>query len=364
MSNHRIGILYNRGSLRKLTRGKTKQKTAVFYEHAARQKGLIPCFFRIEDVDVRNMKVMAYVKGQSGYTRYRIPIPQVIHNRALYKHSSSHARIRSLVQSNITLFNQVTRYNKMDIHNLLATDRLICPYLPTTMPANLLTVNIMMKNHQTLVLKPNNSSVGRGIMKLEQTGRGWKTTYRIRTTRGVSKWKVAHTCAGTLPAAVKSRLAKKAYVVQQMLPLAHYRGRPFDLRVSVQRDGTGAWKITGIVGKVAPSYTFLTNVAQGGTVYRFEHLALASFPHIPVEILYKRVSDFSLLVANRLSDTLPQLADIGLDIGLSSSFGMPLFIECNGRDQRYSFRKANLYDAWRATYANPIAYGALLLSQH
>lgn len=360
MFENRIGILFNSNFLRRLIHGKTTYEAISSYENAARQNGLIPCFFRLQDVNVRKREVIAYIKRRSGYVRRRMPIPRVVHNRAIYMRSALHRRIRSLVKSNVTLFNQVNRYGKIDIHRLLVADPLVCPHLPETLIANKTTVRDMMKNHKALILKPNNSSVGRGIMKLEHTDNGWRTTYMRPTGKGIRKWRMMDTRAGTLPAIVRSRLANKKYLAQQMLPLACYKGRPFDLRVSVQRNGTGQWKVTGIIGKVAPPYTFLTNAAQGGTIYPFEHLALTSLPHIPVEELYNRLNYFSLLVANRLSDKLPQLADLGLDIGLSHG-GMPLFIECNGRDQRYTFRKANLHDTWQATYTNPIAYGASLL---
>ncbi|WP_376768681.1 YheC/YheD family protein [Paenibacillus foliorum] len=47
------------------------------------------------------------------------------------------------------------------------------------------------------------------------------------------------------------------------MPLATYEGRPFDLRISVQRDASGEWQLTGIVAKIASKKTLLTNIAQG-----------------------------------------------------------------------------------------------------
>ncbi|OBY79804.1 hypothetical protein BBG47_09265 [Paenibacillus sp. KS1] len=362
MSDNRIGILFNAPLLRGLIRGKTKHEAILFYEEAARQNGIIPCFFRIEDVNTRRMEVAAYVKGPTGYVRRRMPIPRVIHNRAIYLRPTSRARIRSLVQTNIILFNEVNRYGKMSIHNVLKADHMIAPHLPDTTLATRSSIARLMERYDAIVLKPNNSSIGRGLTKIERTSKGWRTNYMLRTSTGGRKWRTVEMPEGKLPASVKSQMLKKAFLVQQLLPLACYKGRPFDLRVSVQRDGTGEWKITGIVGKVAPSHTFVTNVAQGGTVYPFELLAASALPYIPLDILRERISRFSLDVASRLSHTLPHLADLGLDIGISPD-GIPLFIECNGRDQRYSFREANLLECWRATYVNPIAYGASLLRQ-
>ncbi|MCY9512586.1 YheC/YheD family endospore coat-associated protein [Paenibacillus apiarius] len=363
MSDNRIGILFNANLLRGLIRGKTKHEAIAFYEEAARKLGVIPCYFRIEDVDIRHMEVTAYVRGRGGYVKRRMPLPRVIHNRAIYFRSAAHARVRALVEREVALFNQVNRYGKMTIHDLLSTDRSIAPHLPDTAIAHQASITAMMDRYDALILKPDNSSIGRGVMKLERKRSGWRTTYMVRTANRVRHWKIAETEQGSLPWSVMSKLANETYLVQQLLPLATYQQRPFDLRVSVQRDGTEEWQITGIVGKVAPPHTFLTNVAQGGTVQRFEDLAAAACPHLPYAVLHQRISEFSLRVACRLSEVLPRLADIGLDIGVSPD-GMPLFIECNGRDQRYSFREANQIETWKATYANPIAYGVSLLHQY
>ncbi|MCE5170150.1 YheC/YheD family protein [Paenibacillus profundus] len=363
MSDNRIGILFNANLLRGLIRGKTKHEAVSFYEEAARQFGVTPCYFRIEDIDIRNMEVSAYVRGRGGYVRRRMPLPRVIHNRAIYFRSAAHARVRALVEREVALFNQVNRYGKITIHELLRTDRSIAPHLPDTAIAQQASITAMMDRYDALILKPDNSSIGRGVMKLERVRTRWQTTYLARTSNRVRHWRIAETGHGSLPWSVMSKLANETYLVQQLLPLATYRKRPFDLRVSVQRDGSGEWQVTGIVGKVAPPHTFLTNVAQGGKVQRFEDLAAVAFPHLAYALLHQRVSEFSLRVACRLSQVLPHLADVGLDIGVSPD-GMPLFIECNGRDQRYSFREANEIETWKATYTNPIAYGASLIHQH
>ncbi|MMZ71770.1 hypothetical protein D1872_353570 [compost metagenome] len=44
--------------------------------------------------------------------------------------------------------------------------------------------------------------------------------------------------------------------------------------------------------------------------------------------------------------------------------GKIYFIECNGRDQRYGFRKAGMNEHWMASYREPMAYGRLLLEQN
>ena len=362
MIDNRIGILFNSSMLFRLTRGRSQHESIHNYEEAACRHHLQPVYFRLEDINLRTMMVRAYVRKGSHYIRRRIPLPQVIHNRAIYKNSSLQAKLRTLTSRPVQIFNQVNRYGKLKIHEILMQDSCLAPHLPETMMATINHIPQMMSRHHSLILKPDNSSVGKGIMKIERTEYGWQAEYSIRTKKGKRVWRRSTGSGERLPQAVRTQLNTKKYLVQETLPLASYQGRPFDLRVSVQRDGSGTWQVTGIVGKVAPSHTFVTNVAQGGHVVPFEQIAASTYPEIPFSFLTERITAFALRVADRLSSTLPHMADLGLDIGLSSD-GTPLFIECNGRDQRYSFLEAKLTETWKATYENPIAYGACLLSR-
>ncbi|UJF35821.1 YheC/YheD family protein [Paenibacillus hexagrammi] len=139
------------------------------------------------------------------------------------------------------------------------------------------------------------------------------------------------------------KVGRQSYYIQQTIPLATYKGRPFDLRVSVQRDDSGDWQVTGIVGKVAASGSHVTNVAKGGRVRTCEVLFKEN--GFDVERTVSAVERASLEIVRYISRRVPHLADVGLDMGVDQS-GMVKFIEMNGRDQRYSFRKGGLSETF------------------
>jgi hypothetical protein len=115
-----------------------------------------------------------------------------------------------------------------------------------------------------------------------------------------------------------------------------------------------------MIAKVASRKHFLTNVAQGGRVKSLSDILKNHYPQLDPETVCLQMTNFALLVAQHLSTELPNLADLGLDVAMSND-GFPLFIECNGKDQRYSFREANMHECWKATYYNPIAYAKFIL---
>jgi len=143
--------------------------------------------------------------------------------------------------------------------------------------------------------------------------------------------------------------------------LLEYNNRPLDLRVTVQKGINGTWNVTGLFAKVAPSNSFISNIAKGGTVYPAPVLLGNLLPAPIVAGVLAHVKSLSLSIASELSANLPQLADLGLDIGLTDN-GRPYFIECNGRDQRYGFRKAEMTNIWKDTYRTPMAYARYLLN--
>ncbi|MEC0372473.1 YheC/YheD family protein [Paenibacillus chibensis] len=353
-----VGILLNAEMHRGIPRGRTGQESLANYEEAARVYGLIPCYIRLQDIDASRGECTAYLLRNNAYTLVRMPIPQVIHNRAIYLDAASQAKINSLLGQGYMVFNGFNRYGKDEIHQLLRQDPNLSAHLPETKNATSLSITEMMQHYNDLVIKPCAGSIGRGILRLQHAGSSWMLTY---SSSGKSNdWKTVALRRKKLPPVLCSRLRRIPHLVQERIALAEFKGRPYDLRVSVQRGLSGQWKVTGMYAKAASSRTFVSNVAQGGKAFPAEMVIGESLPHLDPATVTTKVRELALGVAKRLERHLPYAADFGLDIGLSAE-GTPYFIECNGRDQRYGFRKAGLDGIWKETYRQPMAYARHLL---
>jgi glutathione synthase/RimK-type ligase-like ATP-grasp enzyme len=350
-----IGILLNDRTFRGITRGAADHEAIHLYEQAADSLECQVCYFRLKDISLDSMTVRALIPDRSdarSYANRTIPLPQVIHNRAIHLRRKAQQKLARLHAKGIFIYNRHTRYSKWFIHRLLMQDERLRQYLPETKLASSAAIRAMMRRHDSLIIKPANGSIGRGIMKLEKVGRAWRLTYPSRCKRRA--WNSV-TFRTHLPAILRRTIRKRSYLVQQRIQLATYIERPFDLRVSVQRDGSGEWQVTGIVGKAAPARRFLTNVAQGGTVYTLEHLLHGHQALDPIAVRHN-VSALALHIATHLGNLLPNLADLGLDIGITDQ-GFPMFIECNCRDLRYSFQEGGLLSEWAKVYYQPLSYG-------
>lgn len=349
-----MGILLNQPAFKGIPSGRTGHERISLYEETAKTVGLTPCYFRLRDLKIGSSAVRAYVSEGKRFTKKTVPVPKVIHNRAIFFGSKTRTKVNAFVKNGFLIFNQWNRYGKITIHQLLMKNPSLRAHLPETAPATAETLFDFLDRYPAVLLKPDNSSIGRGIIKIKRTQGGGLATYRNRN----KKWRTLRFAADKIPDLISKRMAKRPHLVQQFLNLATYRNRPFDLRVAVQRNGTGSWQVTGLAAKVARENRFLTNVAQGGTVHKLETV-LQEYPHLEHQHIRTSIEDLSLRIAEHLSLHLPLLADLGLDIGLTSE-GFPLFIECNNRDLRIILQKAGLHEESKALYQNPIAYAQFL----
>lgn len=356
-----VGILLDSRIYRGIPKDKTGHEALELYEKAAEQYGVVPCYLRLDDLRPEAKTVKTYMRGGQGrYQRVAVPVPLVVHNRVVAGSAWARRKLKRLAASGIILFNPTNGYGKWNVYRMLSKNASLVPHLPETRPATNASLRDMMRRHDSLMLKPNRGSLGVGIIRLDALDRA-AGQWRASIAYGRRRIAIPFRSDGRLPGAVKRRLAHAFYLVQQRIPLAEPEGRPFDVRVSVQRGDDGAWRVTGLVGKWAAPGSYLANVAQGAQVFSLDALFRKCGFGDPAAI-EQGIRALALSVAEQLGADVPYLADLGLDIGVTKD-GFPMLIECNTRDLRYSFKLAGMDREFAAAYAHPIGYGAYLLSE-
>jgi glutathione synthase/RimK-type ligase-like ATP-grasp enzyme len=342
-----LGILVDPGVFRGIRKGRTGHERINLYNRAAAKHGLSIVYLSLNKIRPHASRALAYRWRNGKYVLGRHPIPPVIHNRAMAFSASSRRRLAWLNRTKY-VYNAKTRYSKYAIHRKLR-DR-FANHLPVTVRYSKSRLKNMMERYGGLFIKPESGSVGKGILQLVKLGSGsWKL-------KGKGKPIVAG--PAKMRSIVHRAVGSRRFLIQQAIRLANYHGRPYDIRVTVQRGGDGNWHVVGMFGKVARKGSAVTNVARGGTVKRTEVLLRNSFSH--PSLIASNIRNLSLSMARHLGGKLNRLADVGLDIGVDET-GKVYFIEMNARDQRYGFRKAGMLPAFRKTYENPVLYGNYLL---
>lgn len=342
-----LGILVDPAVFRGVRKRRTGTERIHLYNRAAARHGISLVYLNLNRIRPPENRSWSYRWHKGRYVYGRHPIPSVIHNRAMAFSRMGRRRLAWLNKTR-TVFNAKTRYSKYDIHRKLK-DR-YAAHLPATVRYSKDRLKAMMERYAGLYIKPVSGSVGKGILQIVKTESGaWRLKGKGRTVTGR---------AGKIRTIVHRAVAGRRYLIQQAIRLAKYRGRPYDIRVTVQKGGDGNWHVVGMFGKVARKGSAVTNVARGGTVRKADVLLRHSFAH--PHLIASNIRQLSLSMARHLGSKLKHLADVGFDIGVDES-GRVYLIEMNARDQRYGFRKAGMEQAYRKTYENPVLYGKYLL---
>ncbi len=347
-----VGVLVDRRTLLRALRNRSTYERIAFYRSIATEElGIDIIVFSVDGIRERRNKVTGYVPTSNGWRKTTTTIPKVIHKRVLYRQSAPLKTLRRLQRRRGTLFvNPLRIQNKADMNKALTGDPAVAAHIPPTQALRWRPLIQALEAGTSIIIKPRIGSVGQGILRIEPTSGGrFKVT--SRTTR-------VHTRAG-LRKRLRARLGSGRYIMQHYLMLARVDDKPFDLRVPVQRDGSGAWRLPGMVAKVAGPHPFLTNLAKGGRAIPGRQALESAFAPADAGRVVKSVNRLALNVAKAVAQSHPRAADLGLDIGVDQE-GKAWLIEVNTRDQRITFFEAGLHDEFRTLYKNPLAYCAHL----
>lgn len=350
-----IGVLLDRRVLRAAVAGRATYENLDFYRQFARP-GV--CFFTFDGVDLRRGRVLAYVFDRDRRLTARgLPLPRIVHYRAVAIAKRDRRLAAALVRRpGLIVFNDPRCGGKLRNALWLAADPATRAHVPETLrydgPRALGT---LLAKYPAVILKPVWGSLGLGLIRVRRTpdGYAWETGNSVRP----------HFCRtlAALAAELGERVARRPYLVQRALDLALYRGRPFDVRVSVQRGGDGEWRVAGMVAKVAGRNRIATNVARGGRAVNLLVVLSEVFGPAAADRCAEALAGLGLRAAAVLSRHERGMADYGFDLCLTKD-GHPWFLEANHRDLRYSFRDSGDRALWANTYRNPMEYAAHLLA--
>lgn len=218
---------------------------------------------------------------------------------------------------------------------LTANERLV-HYIPETKLWRPEELFQMLSRHTIVFLKPDKGGGGFGIISVEALN---DDRYEVRygTTR--------QTIIGkrTLLSLLNRRIAPhRRYLIQRGIQLATIAGRPFDIRIIVQRP-SAHWRVMGMAAKVAAKQKIVTNRSSGGIALTV-HDALRQSFHWDmkrIHVVEHLLTWIAMETAHTLTERFPRLRILGLDVGIDR-FGHPWIFEVNTRPQFQMFRQIDV----------------------
>lgn len=224
-------------------------------------------------------------------------------------------------------------------------------FIPKTSKMTKTRLLSMLKQYRMVYIKPDKGSLGVGVMRLDKARDSGRGAYRWRygtTTRMFSSY-------DALYRAVKNRTGSKNYLVQKGIHMLRHRGRPFDIRVMVQRNPTGRWEVTGKVGRVAQPGKVVTNHHNGGKAYTLESLFSKQSVKKRKRFL-QRLNKLGLGIAKQLQKPFPGFRELGIDVAVDQKY-KPWILEVNTHPGMSVFRKLKNKRMYYKMFRYAKAYG-------
>lgn len=218
-------------------------------------------------------------------------------------------------------------------------------YVPATLPFSKSNLKSMLSSYSTVYFKPTNGSGGHSIIRIKKTESGYQT--QLNTV------KKNHKTQDEVYYELRRFAGTKAFLLQKGIRLARTGGRPFDIRVMVQKTNNGRWVNTGLFTKVGRPNKVATNYNQGGSIGYF-HKTMASAGYKYHSILSKesKLKQLGIWAGYNFDRHSKGFKELGLDVALDSK-GKPWILEVNTRPQIYPVK--TLKD--KSLYKRLLSYG-------
>ncbi|MCJ8013947.1 YheC/YheD family protein [Paenibacillus sp. KQZ6P-2] len=205
----------------------------------------------------------------------------------------------------------------------LLTDPKVAPYIPQTRELSMENLRKMIRAHGFVVVKPVVGGGGYGVIKVARSGARYSMTHSSKTSHYGSFHDMYH--------ALLRVKVKRKYLIQKGIHLARIRGRPIDYRVKYVKNGEH-WEFRAMVGRLARSGLFVTNLCKGGNLLSCKEGLRRSLPHVSSTAKRHEMRQLTRQCTAILERHFPGIGKLGFDYGLDQEGRIWIF-EVNTRPQ-------------------------------
>jgi YheC/D like ATP-grasp len=236
--------------------------------------------------------------------------------------------------------------NKWTKTKWLLAERGLRRFVPETKRFSRASLNEMTARYKMVYFKPTTGTGGNGIARIVRSSSG---KFQVKRGTGTHAAASAKSLFGHL-----SRIARgRDYLLQKGIYLQASRGRPFDLRVTVQKNGKGKWVPTALFVKLGKKNKIVTNYHQGGKLALVEPtLRRSGYGKARIDRYLSQLKALGLQTGRCFDRRSVRFKELGLDVALDRE-GRLWILEVNTRPS-YSALKS-LAD--KSLYRTVLRYG-------
>lgn len=303
---------------------------------ACRAQGAYVYFFTPGAINANHPTVDGWVYAK-GWHRLTLPAPNVVNNRLTKRKLENLPIVQQFIKEirhryNSHVFNEKF-LDKSEVFDALKKDGSLLKYLPESHSLNNINqLKSMCSRYSSVFLKPVRGSLGKGIIRITRVGPdNWIASFA--TVGGTRRQPFAN--LSKLFAAIAPKMKTNKYQIQQGLSLIEVGGRPVDFRALTQKNLTGKWTLTSIVGRTAGNHHFVSNLARGGTLSKVrEAVARSNLPASHRGDAYSRLQKAALDISKGIDTNVPaHFAELGIDLALDTG-GRVWLLEVNSKPSK------------------------------
>ncbi|MFY0545528.1 YheC/YheD family protein [Brevibacillus sp. H7] len=324
---------------------------------AGNELGCLVFLFSPHDV-LSGRQVRGFVPNGPGSWQGRIfERPDVVIDRYRYTPSEHFRKYVAFRKQNHFLYANNRLANKWRVHEVLWRDVRMHRWLPEAMLYSHANLQKMIGRHPLLYLKPLNGTGGRGILRLEKTSDGFHLLGRDRqrAKRSVVIQQIPSLCRWI------DRWVNEKFIVQQGLLLNLVPTRTVDMRLLIQKNGSGEWSITGYGIRVGGERSATSNLHGGGKAVPAQSFLRPRFGEERTKEILQDCGQLAHQTAETIENHFGRMMELGLDIGIDVN-GRAWLIEVNPKPGREIFKEMGTPQLYKQAISKPVEF-ALYLAQ-
>lgn len=276
--------------------------------------------------------------GKKEWKRVVLPMPSVVYNRVPDREAERESGVvavkQQLTEHGIPLFNPQF-FDKGEIFHWLHSEQKTASYLPQTVVLeHEQQLARYLRQYDLLYVKPADGKAGDGIIQIRKTGQG----YRVVMQQHGKRTRATFATRQSVASAVCRKTQGRSYLLQQGVRLATCSGRKFDLRLLVQKNRFGQWRVTGVGARVADGDGITTHVPNGGEIERATLALRNAFGRQKGDAILQDVRRMALTFAQTIeqqaSKTGQMVGEMSMDIGVGTD-GSLWFFEANAKPMKF-----------------------------
>lgn len=330
------------------------------------QEGIPVMVFYPNQINFTEKTVKGFALNTAGeWVRTTSPIPQYIYDRCFYTGSTYNRNykqsVSKLLQDKAIHFLGIGLKGKWQMFETVSKHSDLKTFLPPTeVYSSLDQLKQWLEQYSSIILKPINGSLGIGVLRVTNKANSLYVEGR-GTNNGLLKKTFSSPQA--FASFLSSYVQRWKYLIQPYLTLRTDEDIPFDIRILVQKDGTGQWSTTGKALRIGSKSGITSNLHGGGNAYSFEKFMSKNYTPSESATIAHQMHTIETTLPEFLDHRLGPLVELGIDIGVDSNQKIWL-IEVNSKPGREIFERLNEKEAVFKSQANPLYYAKFLMQSH